>query len=527
METRWIEEAQQGDTEAFGRLVAHFRGMAFAVAYDRLRDTHLAEDAVQEAFLEAYTHIGRLEQPAAFPGWFKTIVVRQCQRALRRKRYASLPLEEAAHLTDGSQTVAELAEQKEGARIIQQSVAELSDRLRVPLQLFYFYGYSLPEISAYLDIPQSALKKRLFDARRKLRGALPVIDLASVFNSLYEGGRNMLHIVNGDSVGDMLKQGIVQGDVLVWREVYSAGPNFVKPSGEQERAFRAKILEQSMGIPSAEYMAGCAEQEKRLQDYSRYEEVVLWFEHDLFDQSMLAYLLHWFKGKSLGRTRLSLLCIGEFPGIELFHGLGQLTPEQLSTLNGTWRSIGPKELELGSELWQAYADSSPELMADLLELRKEELQASALPFAYAAFQAHLSRLPSVKNGLGIVEQTTLLKVRGGADTPMKLFRQVSDELHVLGMGDLEYWLYLRGMVQGVNPLIQIAGAEAADNWDFRQVPDFLNRKVTATTLGEQVLDGIEDRVAAQGLDVWYGGQHLQGHSVPWRWDSLAQRPVRM
>lgn len=527
METRWIEEAQQGDTEAFGLLVAHFRGMAFAVAFDRLRDTHLAEDAVQEAFLEAYTHIGRLEQPAAFPGWFKTIVVRQCQRVLRRKRYASLPLEEAAHLTDGSQTVAELAEQKEGARIIQQSVAELSDRLRVPLQLFYFYGYSLPEISAYLDIPQSALKKRLFDARRKLRGALPVIDLASVFNSLYEGGRNMLHIVNGDSVGNMLKQGIVQGDVLVWREVYSAGPNFVNPAGEQERAFRAKILEQSMGIPSAEYMAGCAEQEKRLQDYSRYEEVVLWFEHDLFDQSMLAYLLHWFKGKSLGRTRLSLLCIGEFPGIELFHGLGQLTPEQLSTLNGTWRSIGPKELELGSELWQAYAASSPEPMADLLELRKEELQASALPFAYAAFQAHLSRLPSVKNGLGIVEQTTLLKMRCGADTPMKLFRQVTDELHVLGMGDLEYWLYLRGMVQGANPLIQIAGAEAADNWDFRQVPDFLNRKVTATTLGEQVLDGIEDRVAAQGLDVWYGGQHLQGHSVPWRWDSLAQRPVRM
>ncbi|AIQ48260.1 DNA-directed RNA polymerase subunit sigma [Paenibacillus sp. FSL R7-0273] len=527
METRWIEEAQQGDGEAFGRLTAYFRGMAFAVAYDRLRDVHLAEDAVQEAFIEAYTHIGRLEQPAAFPGWFKTIVIRQCQRTLRRKRHSGLPLEEALQLSEETQSVAELAEQKEGARILHQSVAELSDRLRVPLQLFYFYGYSLQEISAYLDIPLSALKKRLFDARRKLRGALPVIDLASVFNSLYEGGRNMLHIVNGDSVGNMLKQGIVQGDVLVWREVYSAGPNVMNSAGDQERAFRAKVLEQSMGIPSAEYIAGCKEQEKRLQDYSSYEEVVLWFEHDLFDQSMLAYLLHWFKGRRLGRTRLSLLCIGEFPGIGLFHGLGQLTPEQLSTLNGTWRSIGPDELELGSELWQAYAAADPEQMADLLELRKDQLAASALPFAYTAFQAHLSRLPSVENGLGIVEQTTLLKVRGGADTPLKLFRQVTDELHVLGMGDLEYWLYLRGMVQGPNPLLYIDGAEAADHWDFRQVTDFLNRKVTATTLGGQVLDGKKDRVTAQGIDVWYGGLHLQGHSVPWRWDSLAQRPVRM
>lgn len=526
METRWIEEAQQGDTEAFGRLAAHFRGMAFAVAYDRLKDMHLAEDAVQEAFLEAYTHIGKLDQPAAFPGWFKTIVVRQCQRALRRKRHASIPLEEASHLMDGSQTVAELAEQKEGARILQQSVAELSERLRVPLQLFYFYGYSLQEISAYLDIPQSALKKRLFDARRKLRGALPVIDLASVFNSLYEGGRNMLHIVNGDSVGNMLKQGIVQGDVLVWREIYSAGPNIENHGGDQERAFRAKTLEQSMGIPSAEYIAACAEQEGKLRSFSRYEEVVLWFEHDLFDQSMLAYLLHWFKGQRLGKTRLSLLCIGEFPGIELFHGLGQLTPEQLSTLNGTWRSIGAEELELGSELWQAYTAADPEQMADLLELKKEQLASSALPFAYTAFQAHLSRLPSVENGLGIVEQRTLLKLCSGADTPMKLFRQVTDELHMLGMGDLEYWLYLREMVQGSNPLLQIEGVRAADNWDFRQLPDFLTRKVTVTTLGGQVLEGTADRVAAQGIDVWYGGLHLHGRSVPWRWDSAVQRPVR-
>lgn len=525
METQWIEDAQQGDREAFGRLTAHFRGMAFAVSYDRLRDVHLAEDAVQEAFLEAYTHIGKLDEPAAFPGWFKTIVVRQFHRMLRRKRPASLSLEEALHVAGGSQTVAEIAEQKEGATILHQSVAELGDRLRVPLQLFYFYGYSLQEISAYLDISLSALKKRLFDARRKLRGALPVADLASMFNSLYEGGRNMLHIVNGDHVGDKLKQGVVQGDVLVWREVYSAGPNALNPAGEQARAFRAQVLEHSMGIDQTQYIASCAEQEEKLRGFSRYEEVVLWFEHDLFDQSMLAFLLHWFKGRKLGRTRLSLLCIEEFPGIELFHGLGQLTREQLGTLAGTWRRIGPEALELGSELWQAYTADNPDRMAQVLEQRKEELEASALPFAYAAFQAHLSRLPSVKNGLGIVEQTTLHKVRGGADTPIKLFREVSGELHVLGMGDLEYWMYLRGMVQGDHPLLVIDGVDAAVHWHFQQLPDFLNRNVTITPLGEQVLDGAADRVVAQGIDVWYGGLHLQGHAVSWRWDSSVRRPV--
>ena len=63
----------------------------------------------------------------------------------------------------------------------------------------------------------------------------------------------------------------------------------------------------------------------------------MWFEHDLFDQTMLWYLLRWFSGQTLGRTKLSLLCIGEFPGVDRFRGLGQLTVAQLKTLSGTWR----------------------------------------------------------------------------------------------------------------------------------------------------------------------------------------------
>lgn len=521
---QWVEKAQEGNAEAFGQLTCHFRGMAYAVAYDRLKDAHMAEDAVQEAFIEAYLNLGKLEEPAAFPGWFKTIVVRQCQRQLRRGRHSLLPLEDAPHLSERSPGADEVAERREGERLLHNSVASLSVKLRVPMQLFYYYGYSLQEISDYLDIPVSALKKRLFDGRRKLKGALPVADLASMFNYLYEGGRKMLHIVNGDSVGNMLKQGIVQGDVLVWREIYSAGPIFISPSRSSERALRAEVLERSFGIPSAEYLAGCEAQEEKLSGFQRYEEVVLWFEHDLFDQSMLAYLLHWFTGQKPGSTKLSLLCIGEFPGIELFHGLGQLTPEQLGTLSGTWRNIGANELVLGSDLWKAYSSPDPEVLAQLLEARKTELAASAFPFAYDAFMTHLSRLPSVQNGLGIVEQTTLLAIRGGAVTPIELFRKVTDTLHRLGMGDLEFGYYLHKLVNNPHPLITIEGAEGES--DLRQIPEFWKRRVAMTELGGQILDGLADRVEVMGINEWYGGLHLEGHAVPWRWDSSARVLVR-
>lgn len=166
----WIEKAQKGDAEAFRELSGHVRGMAYVVAYDMLGDVQLAEDAVQEALLEAYMNLASLQEPAAFPGWFKTIVVRQCHRLLRRKRQALLPLEAAVHVAGSSPGVAEIAEHREWTQVLHRSVSELSAKLRVPLQLFYFYGYSLQEISVYLDLSVATLKKRLYDGRRKLKG---------------------------------------------------------------------------------------------------------------------------------------------------------------------------------------------------------------------------------------------------------------------------------------------------------------------------------------------------------------------
>jgi hypothetical protein len=160
----------------------------------------------------------------------------------------------------------------------------------------------------------------------------------------------------------------------------------------------------------------------------------------------------------------------------------------------------------------------------LLERNREELAHSALPFAYDAFRAHLSRLPSVHNGLGVVEEKTLQAVAQGTDTPLALFRRVTDQLSVLGMGDLEFWRYLRTLSQGESPLLRIDGTLAGA--DFRQTPQFLSSRVELTEAGVATLAGEADRVAIQGIDEWYGGLHLEGHSVGWRWDANAGRPVR-
>ena len=71
--------------EAFGQLVLRFQDMAFASAYAVLGDAYLAEDVAQDAFVSAWQKLSQLREPAAFPGWFKRIVLRQCNRLTRGK----------------------------------------------------------------------------------------------------------------------------------------------------------------------------------------------------------------------------------------------------------------------------------------------------------------------------------------------------------------------------------------------------------------------------------------------------------
>src|SRR5215469_16457861 len=93
-----VEAAQSGDSQAYDALIQRFQQMAYTTAYRYLRDHHLAQDLVQEAFIEAFVHLPQLKEPAAFPGWFRQIVFRQCTRLLRQATLPSSSLEAAAPL---------------------------------------------------------------------------------------------------------------------------------------------------------------------------------------------------------------------------------------------------------------------------------------------------------------------------------------------------------------------------------------------------------------------------------------------
>ena len=157
---------------AFTALVHRFQDMACAWAYARLGNFTLAEDAAQEAFVAAYRALPDLRQPAAFPGWLRRIVTRQCDRFTRAERLPFVALDQASALADPQPDPGAASEARELASQVQAALADLPDKERQVTTLFYISGYSMKEVSAFLDLPESTVTNRLRNARKRLKERL-------------------------------------------------------------------------------------------------------------------------------------------------------------------------------------------------------------------------------------------------------------------------------------------------------------------------------------------------------------------
>lgn len=157
--------------EAFSGLVRSFEDMAYACAYAVLGDFHLAEDTAQEAFITAWQKLDQLRQPEAFAGWFRRIVLTECNRLRRRKRLQTTSLSEVniPSPLDDQQTTFERVEMK---KAMFAAIEKLPENERIIIALFYLKEHSQSEISAFLEVPMTTVAKRLYSARVRLRGTV-------------------------------------------------------------------------------------------------------------------------------------------------------------------------------------------------------------------------------------------------------------------------------------------------------------------------------------------------------------------
>jgi len=171
-ETGLIEQAQNGDRNAFGELVRrHYQGVV-QVVYRMCGDTGLAEDAAQEAFMRAWVNLPSYQPKGCLRNWLYRIAVNAALDVLRRKPEETLEDEEARMVPDQAPGPETALIEKERAALLQQAMKSLPEAVRPVLVLREYGGLSYQEIASVLDVPVGTVMSRLNYARNRLREIL-------------------------------------------------------------------------------------------------------------------------------------------------------------------------------------------------------------------------------------------------------------------------------------------------------------------------------------------------------------------
>ncbi len=173
-----IEKVKKGDLEAFEELVHLYEVRAINFAYRMLKDSHDAEDAVQEAFLKVFDKIHTFHQKSSFSTWFFTILNNVCLDALRKKSKAPAQVsinqqsdeedEYELPIEDTTPGPYEAFQKKDAMKALDAALSQLSDEHRAVIVLRDINGMEYENIAKVLDVSLGTVKSRLSRARQAL-----------------------------------------------------------------------------------------------------------------------------------------------------------------------------------------------------------------------------------------------------------------------------------------------------------------------------------------------------------------------
>jgi hypothetical protein len=321
----------------------------------------------------------------------------------------------------------------------------------------------------------------------------------------------MVHRTNGDAAAARLRRAGLPGEVIVWADVLHDGPVRDMATDAEWRDQRVAWLAGPSDTDQQELRRTYEAWDARLAAALAAPELVLWFEHDLFDQLLLIRHLAWLSRQDRRPDHVSLVCIDRHPSVPRFAGLGQLAPEELAALFPSRETVTSRQSGLGQRAWRAFTSSDPSAIVRLLEG-----DTCDLPFLEGALSRHFEEFPSTEGGLPRTERQAAQALARRPTAGAELFREVQTMEERVYMGDLSFYWRLLGMSRGMSPIVETdaAGMHGAGEATFALTP-----------FGFQVLEGRADWIQGNGIDRWLGGVHLRGDEAAWRWDPGARRLV--
>lgn len=321
----------------------------------------------------------------------------------------------------------------------------------------------------------------------------------------------VLHVANGHCTTELIEASGVPGRTMIWADPLNDGPVPGNVTDDELLRVRAEFL---AGKPEeiAAVAADLQGWRQAVDDQGAYDELVLWFEHDLFDQLNLIQLLTHLGTRAAARP-VTMVSIDSFAEHLNFKGFGELSAEDFPGLFATRRAITPEQIVLATRAWRAYRSADPRAIEQLLQTTT-----AALPFLAAALRRHLEEFPSEGDGLSRSERRMMeMAVARAAEIHQALPRMHEGETAYY-ITDLSFFDLANALATATPPLLIIhlrhpKGSETPVG------------KLELTAQGREVLRGHADRVRLCGIDRWLGGVHLEGHGPVWRWSARAGRLI--
>lgn len=323
----------------------------------------------------------------------------------------------------------------------------------------------------------------------------------------------VLYITNGDSAARAIEAAIGASEALPWRDVLHDGPVPAGLDPDALSARRAEFLAREMGLDLSGVLADFRRRDARLaRALASREPIVLWLEHDLYDQLQLLQLLDLVAGGEGTPERVLLAQAGDFLAMQPAGALARLLAGAVPPT--------PAQLALAVRAWAAFRAPDPRDLAGVLE-RPDEL--ACLPFLGAALRRLMEELPAPGSGLGRTERQALGLLAAQPRPPGPLFAACMACEEAAFMGDWSFFLRLKALaagpvplIAGIDPAAPLPGEDEASRRPWRE------SRLELTEAGRDVLEGRQDRLALQPVRRWQGGTLLRPGAL-WRWDPVARR----
>lgn len=297
-----------------------------------------------------------------------------------------------------------------------------------------------------------------------------------------------LHVTNGEIAAQRLVAAGIADTVLTWDDPLHEGPLSAALDDDRLRHLRVDFLAAERFASAAELAARFEQRDRQFASWSTTDEIVLWFEHDLYDQLQLVQIA----------ARLAAHARRPVTWVRSSTYLGSIDPAALRPMFDSRVPLTEDAAAWGETVWRALGADDPRPLQALLARPHPEW-----PHLTAALRRHLEELPDTKSGLSRLERQICAALEPGALLFPDLFQAahhaVEDPIY---LGDVALLARLRRMASAADPLVLHQG----DYW-------------TLTRSGAEVLAGKRDWLSRAPIDRWLGGVHLVGRRPAYRWDA--------